>query len=110
MIGSTIPLFARHDVLPIPISLLLLPLLLHRRIFPILRAVSALALLVLALIRAPTIIEVADLGTVEERFFQRLVDFVVHVAGPCCGCGAGAYLRGVFVQDLAEVAGAFTAG
>ena len=33
----------------------------------------------------------------------------MHMAGPGCGVGAGGYLGWEFVEDLAEVAGAFTA-
>ena len=34
----------------------------------------------------------------------------MDVAGPGCGVGAGGYLGGEFIEDEAEVRGAFAAG
>ena len=60
-----------------------LPQLLHLEIYPI--RIHDLLILLSILLRAPTIVEIADVGAVEEVFLQGFIDLVVDVAGPCRG-------------------------
>ena len=58
---------------------------------------------------APTIIEITNLRAIKERLLQRLVDLVVNMTCPSCCRGACFNLGREFIQDLAEVAGTFSA-
>lgn len=66
-------------------------------------------LLHFVVVRAATVVEVADLGTIELRFVQHRVHLIVDKACPAGGCVPRGYLRRVFLQVLLEVRGAFAA-
>jgi hypothetical protein len=64
----------------------------------------------LLLITASTVVEVANLGAVENRFVDSFVDKVVHEAKPARGGVATTRLGRVLGEDSAEVFGALAAG
>lgn len=63
----------------------------------------------LLLIGTPTVVELANVTTVEQLLLQTLIDLVVDMARPRRGGGAGGYLGRELGQDGAEVGSAFAA-
>ena len=61
----------------------------------------------LSLIRAPTVIEIANVRTIKEGFLERFIDLIMYMACPCCSSGAGFYLRRKLEEDGAKVRCAF---
>lgn len=65
--------------------------------------------LVLVIVRATAVVEVANVGAVEDGLLKGLVDLVVHVATPCRCCVPRADLGWEFVYYRSEMRGAFPA-
>ncbi len=59
------------------------------------------------ILRTSAVVEISNLRTVEYRFIQRFIDFVMDVAAPSSSDGSRRHLRRVFVEDGAEVFGTF---
>lgn len=60
----------------------------------------------LLILGTPTVVEIANVRTIEQLLPKTLVHFVVHMTRPgCCGTSR-AHLRRELVQDLPEMLGA----
>ena len=60
-------------------------------------------------LRAATIVKVANLGAIKRGFLEHRIDLVVDKTSPACGCIAGRDLWRILLQVLLEVRGAFAA-
>lgn len=72
-------------------------------------AIFEIVPLVLVIVRATAVVEIANVGAVEDGLLKGLVDLVVHVAAPCRCCVPRADLRWEFVYYRSEMGGAFSA-
>lgn len=75
---------------------------------PFLHLLLFLPILPLA-VRTAAVVKGPDLAAVEQLLAQPLVDLVVHVASPHGRRASAAHLRRKFLQQLAEMRGAFAA-
>ena len=63
----------------------------------------------LLLIRTPTVVKLANVTAIEQLLLQTLIDFIMDMARPRRGGGAGGYLGRELGEDGAEVGCAFAA-
>ncbi len=63
----------------------------------------------LLIVAAAAVVEVADVGAVEDGFPLAFVNQIVHEARPCRSAGPRGCLWGVFLENRLKVLGAFAA-